>query len=489
MATENIITKYLDDAGLSTLVGQIKANTPKVWKGTKQEYDDLTEYDPQTLYCIIGETVSTPVPVQSDWNEKTTTSLAYIKNKPTLKIVATTGDYNDLENKPDVPTKVSDLDNDSNYATEGYVSSTIEDIIGAAPGTLDTLEKIADKLADSDDIHTAILSGLSEKATITQLNEVAAKIVQSDWNVTSTTSNAFIKNKPTIPTKTSQLTNDSDYITSDNLGTNVNNMVADTLEMVMDKSAYDAIINTTDGLINTLNDYICGTNITKSDFIARADQIKFVRISNSDGTRSTVFNVTFTMPKSAIVCVYNFNKLDGEHIGIGYVTIRYNDSTHLKITSIRSTMFIDGQGPENNGGNCGCLTGAYTEQTSWASLPIDKKVISGTFTSNVTLGLSGSIPAGEDITLFMRNTSSDTLNITMTAFTYRNVNTLEIPAGKMAEINIMSDGQSTYVRGMQFDGGTGGSGSGSSTPILALTQSEYDSLGTPNANTLYLIKE
>jgi len=41
----------------------------------------------------------------------------------------------------------------------------------------------------------------------------AEKNVQSDWNVTDTSSDAYIKNKPTIPSKTSQLENDSDYIT------------------------------------------------------------------------------------------------------------------------------------------------------------------------------------------------------------------------------------------------------------------------------------
>lgn len=41
----------------------------------------------------------------------------------------------------------------------------------------------------------------------------AEKNVQSDWNVTDTSSDAYIKNKPTIPSKTSQLENDSSYIT------------------------------------------------------------------------------------------------------------------------------------------------------------------------------------------------------------------------------------------------------------------------------------
>ena len=43
------------------------------------------------------------VNVQSDWNETTITSDAYIKNKPTLATVATSGSYNDLTNKPTIP--------------------------------------------------------------------------------------------------------------------------------------------------------------------------------------------------------------------------------------------------------------------------------------------------------------------------------------------------------------------------------------------------
>ena len=38
--------------------------------------------------------------------------------------------------------------------------------------------------------------------------------VQADWNETNTTSDAYIKNKPTIPTRTSELTNNSDFVDS-----------------------------------------------------------------------------------------------------------------------------------------------------------------------------------------------------------------------------------------------------------------------------------
>lgn len=41
--------------------------------------------------------------VQSDWNQANNTADDYIKNKPTLATVATSGNYNDLTNKPTIP--------------------------------------------------------------------------------------------------------------------------------------------------------------------------------------------------------------------------------------------------------------------------------------------------------------------------------------------------------------------------------------------------
>lgn len=41
---------------------------------------------------------------QADWNENDSTAESYIKNKPTLATVATSGSYNDLSNKPTIPT-------------------------------------------------------------------------------------------------------------------------------------------------------------------------------------------------------------------------------------------------------------------------------------------------------------------------------------------------------------------------------------------------
>lgn len=107
-----------------------------------------------------------------------------------------------------VPTKVSELENDSNYAkvesptftgtakaptppantnntqiaTTAFVKTLISNLINGAPETLDTLKEIADALGENDDAVQALNAAIGNKA-----------------------------DKSAIPTKTSQLTNDSGF--------------------------------------------------------------------------------------------------------------------------------------------------------------------------------------------------------------------------------------------------------------------------------------
>ena len=53
---------------------------------------------------LSGIEAGAEVNVQADWNEADNTADDYIKNKPSLATVATTGDYDDLINKPTIPT-------------------------------------------------------------------------------------------------------------------------------------------------------------------------------------------------------------------------------------------------------------------------------------------------------------------------------------------------------------------------------------------------
>ena len=63
--------------------------------------------------------------VQADWNEENPENPAYINNKPTLSGVATSGNYEDLSNKPTIPSV-------EGLASIEYVDDAINIAIGEA---------------------------------------------------------------------------------------------------------------------------------------------------------------------------------------------------------------------------------------------------------------------------------------------------------------------------------------------------------------------
>ena len=114
-----------------------------------------------------------------------------------LANVAFSGAYADITGTPYIPTKTSDLTNDSDFASDANYVHT------------------------DNNFTTALKNKLNGIATGAEVN------VQSDWDVADTSSDAFIKNKPAIPTKTSDITNDSGFITSAALPTKTSDLTND----------------------------------------------------------------------------------------------------------------------------------------------------------------------------------------------------------------------------------------------------------------------
>ena len=108
--------------------------------------------------------------VQSDWAETNTESVSYIKNKPTLSIVATSGSYDDLLNKPTIP--------NAQVNSDWNASSGISQILNKP-----TLSTVATSGSFND---------LTDKPPIPEPQ------VNSDWNASSGISQ--ILNKPSLAT-------------------------------------------------------------------------------------------------------------------------------------------------------------------------------------------------------------------------------------------------------------------------------------------------
>ena len=144
-------------------VNYIKNKPSLATVATTGAYSDLT-----------GTPTIPAAQVQSDWSQSDNTQVDYIKNKPNLATVATTGAYSDLTGTPTIP--AAQVQSDWNQSDNTQV-----DFIKNKP----SLATVATTGAYSD------LSGTPT---------IPAAPVQSNWNETDTASLAYIQNKPTIPT-------------------------------------------------------------------------------------------------------------------------------------------------------------------------------------------------------------------------------------------------------------------------------------------------
>ena len=107
-----------------------------------------------------------------------------------LATVATTGDYTDLINTPSIPDKTSDLTNDSGFLTSSDLTNYVQ---------------------DANYVHTDNNFTTALKDKLDGIQAGAEANVQSDWSQSDNSADDYIKNKPSIPAATSDLTNDSDF--------------------------------------------------------------------------------------------------------------------------------------------------------------------------------------------------------------------------------------------------------------------------------------
>ena len=139
---------------------------------------------------------------QADWTEDDTSSPAYIKHKPDLGVYATRTEVNaGLAGKQDV---ISDLSAIRSGAQLGATSVQPADL-----GSYATDAELAAGLATKQDVIddlSEIRSGAAAGATAVQPADLAAVATSGDYD--------DLVNKPSIPDKTSDLTNDSGFITS-----------------------------------------------------------------------------------------------------------------------------------------------------------------------------------------------------------------------------------------------------------------------------------
>lgn len=107
--------------------------------------------------------------------------------------------WNNKAEKSEIPTKVSELDNDANYltqhqslaglASETYVDNAIADLVDSSPEAMNTLKELSSALKDDPNHTETMLTEIGKKANTADLHKVATSGSYDD-----------LINKPTIPT-------------------------------------------------------------------------------------------------------------------------------------------------------------------------------------------------------------------------------------------------------------------------------------------------
>lgn len=127
-------------------------------------------------------------------------SISLKANSADLATVATSGSYDDLSDKPTiptVPTNVSAFTNDAGYLTE---HQSLSDYY--------TKSEVNTELADKQDKLTAGTNITIDANNV--ISSTGGEQVQADWNQTDDTAVDYIKNKPVIP-DTSEFVTKAEY--------------------------------------------------------------------------------------------------------------------------------------------------------------------------------------------------------------------------------------------------------------------------------------
>ena len=215
-----------------------------------------------------------------------------------LATVATSGLYSDLSG---APTAVSSFTNDSSYATTSDVSTAINNLVGSAPGTLDTLAEIATAINNDTAVYDTLNAAITNKLASSAVSAFGLTLVDDADAAAART---------TLGLGTAAATNSSDYATAAQGALAASALQSETshADVVLDGDFTSAGLMTSDGSgaysITAVADFATAAQGTKADSAVQPAAISaMVETTDSIGVLSDV-DIT-VVPTNGQVLVYN----------------------------------------------------------------------------------------------------------------------------------------------------------------------------------------
>ena len=216
-----------------------------------------------------------------------------------LAAVATSGAYSDLSG---APTNVSTFTNDSSYATTTDVSTAISNLVGSAPGTLDTLAEIATAINDDAAVYDTLNAAITNKLNASAVSTFGGTLIDDADAAAART---------TLGLGTAASTNSSDYATAAQGALAASALQSETshADVVLDGDFTSAGLMTSDGSgtysITAAADFATAAQGTKADSAVQPAAIAaMVETTDSIDVLSDVDTST-AAPTSGQVLVWN----------------------------------------------------------------------------------------------------------------------------------------------------------------------------------------
>mgnify|MGYP003112508681 CR=1 FL=1 len=194
-----------------------------------------------------------------------------------LAAVATSGAYSDLSG---APTNVSSFTNDASYATSTDVSTAINNLIGSAPGTLDTLEEIATSISNNATVYDTLNAAITNKLASSAISTFGLTLVDDADAAAART---------TLGLGTAAQANTSDYATAAQgaLAASALQSESSHADVVVDGDFASAGLMTSDGSgtysITAAADFATAAQGTKADSAVQPAAIASMVEVNGDG--------------------------------------------------------------------------------------------------------------------------------------------------------------------------------------------------------------
>ena len=361
----NVDAQTLDGASKSDLLDyNLHTNTPTIPSTLDDLSDVLYSGTPTAGYVLkwngtgwIGAPVDTDVDAAKLDGEDSSFYRDY--SNLNANVPTSLSDFtNDLS--------LSDFTNDASLATETYVDTKVADVVNSSPGTLDTLNELAQALGDDANFSTTITNQIATKANTSMLHAVS----------TSGSYNDLID----TPQNLSEFTNDSEYQTASEVSTSISTGITNTVtkNFVESFNINSKTLDHVDTLVTHANDNITtqdGDDISlETSGIKNSDYfLNYVNLNNTPQNLSN-FNNDFINKNFIDSLNINADKLDGESgtyfldydnfINEPDVSIFNNDADYAntaqvntQITNTVTKEFVEDLGITGGGGGSGNFTG------------------------------------------------------------------------------------------------------------------------------------